>query len=129
LLTGGSPTEGPGYFIAPTVVDNPPDDARVVVEEPFGPVVPLLRFSDVDEVVRRANATEFGLGASVWSADIAAAQAIGERLDVGTVWINSVHLLDPHAPFAGRKQSGLGIENGPEGLLEFTAVQTMVTPS
>ena len=129
FLTGGSASEGPGYFIAPTVVDNPPDDARVVVEEPFGPVVPLLRFSDVDEVVRRANATEFGLGASVWSADIAAAQAIGERLDVGTVWINSVHLLDPHAPFAGRKQSGLGIENGPEGLLEFTAIQTMVTPT
>ncbi|WP_213954831.1 MULTISPECIES: aldehyde dehydrogenase family protein [unclassified Variovorax] len=126
FLTGGSMTDGPGYFIAPTVVDNPPDDARVVVEEPFGPIVPLLRFSGIDEVVRRANATEFGLGASVWSTDIAAARSIGERLEVGTVWINSVHLLDPHAPFAGRKQSGLGIENGPEGLLEFTAIQTMV---
>lgn len=75
------------------MVDNPPDDARVVVEEPFGSLVPLLRFSEVDEVVRRANASEFGLGGSVWSADVEQAKAI---------------------------------ENGAEGLLEFTAIQTMV---
>ncbi|MEJ8847615.1 aldehyde dehydrogenase family protein [Variovorax rhizosphaerae] len=126
FLAGGDVPEGPGYFIPPTVVDNPPDDARVVVEEPFGPIVPLLRFSDVDEVVRRANDSEFGLGGSVWSGDVAQAKAIGARLETGTVWINSVQLLDPLSPFAGRKQSGIGVENGIEGLLEFTAVQTMV---
>ncbi|MGJ7509818.1 aldehyde dehydrogenase family protein [Variovorax sp. GT1P44] len=126
FLAGGEVPEGPGYFIPPTVVDNPPDDARIVVQEPFGPIVPLLRFSDVDEVVRRANDSEFGLGGSVWSNDIAQARAIGARLEVGTVWINSVHLLDPLSPFAGRKQSGVGVENGVEGLLEFTTTQTMV---
>jgi len=126
FLAGGEVPDGPGYFIPPAVVDNPPDDARIVVEEPFGPIVPLLRFSDVDEVVRRANDSEFGLGGSVWSNDVAQARAIGERLEVGTVWINSVHLLDPQSPFAGRKQSGIGVENGIEGLLEFTTPQTMV---
>ncbi|MBB3176663.1 aldehyde dehydrogenase family protein [Variovorax sp. Sphag1AA] len=126
FLTGGAVPEGPGFFIPPAVVDNPPDDARVVVEEPFGPLVPLLRFSEVDEVVRRANASEFGLGGSVWSADVEQAKAIGARLETGTVWINNVQLLDPLAPFAGRKQSGVGVENGAEGLLEFTAIQTMV---
>ncbi|MDM0067093.1 aldehyde dehydrogenase family protein [Variovorax sp. J31P207] len=126
FLAGGEVPDGPGYFIPPAVVDNPPDDARVVVEEPFGPIVPLLRFSDVDEVVRRANDSEFGLGGSVWSNDLAQARAIGARLEVGTVWINSVHLLDPQSPFAGRKQSGVGVENGIEGLLEFTTPQTMV---
>lgn len=126
FLAGGEIPEGPGYFIPPSVVDNPPDDARVVVEEPFGPIVPLLRFADVDEAVRRANDSEFGLGGSVWSADVAQARAIGGRLEAGTVWINSLHLLDPLTPFAGRKQSGIGAENGLEGLLEYTAIQTMV---
>ena len=75
FLAGGEVSGGPGYFIPPAVVDNPPDDARVVVEEPFGPIVPLLRFSEVDEVVRRANDSEFGLGGSVWSNDLAQARA------------------------------------------------------
>jgi aldehyde dehydrogenase (NAD+) len=126
FLAGGDVPEGSGYFIPPTVVDNPPDDARIVVEEPFGPIVPLLRFTDVDDVVRRANDSEFGLGGSVWSNDLAQARAIGARLETGTVWINNVQLLDPLSPFAGRKQSGIGVENGVEGLLEFTAIQTMV---
>ena len=126
FLAGGEVPEGPGYFIPPAVVDNPPDDSRVVVEEPFGPIVPLLRFTDVDDVVRRANDSEFGLGGSVWSGDIAQAKAIAARLQTGTVWINNIQLLDPQTPFAGRKQSGIGIENGVEGLLEFTAVQTLV---
>lgn len=126
FLTGGEIPPGPGYFIPPAVVDNPPDDSRVVVEEPFGPIVPLLRFSGVDEVVRRANQSDFGLGASVWSGDVAQAKAIATRLEVGMVWINQIHLLDPLSPFAGRKQSGIGVENGVEGLSEFTAIQTLV---
>ncbi len=79
FLAGGHVPEGPGYFIPPTVVDNPPDDARVVVEEPFGPIVPLLRFTDVDDVVRRANDSEFGLGGSVWSKDLYVTGASGRR--------------------------------------------------
>jgi aldehyde dehydrogenase (NAD+) len=105
---------------------SPPDDARVAVEEPFGPIVPLLRFREVDEVVCRANASEFGLGSSVWSTDVEQAKAIGARLETGTVWINHVHLPGPRAPFAGPKQSGIGIENGVEGLLEFRAIQTLI---
>ncbi len=126
FLTGGEVPEGTGYFIPPAVVDNPPHDSRVVREEPFGPIVPLLRFSDVDEVVRRANDSEFGLAGSVWSADVEQAKAIGARLECGTVCINSASMLDPQAPFAGHKQSGLGVENGIDGLLEFTNAQTMV---
>lgn len=126
FLTGGDVPTGTGYFIPPAVVDNPPDDSRVVREEPFGPLVPLLRFRDVDEVVRRANDSEFGLAGSVWSADVAQAKAIGARLECGTVYINTSSMLDPLAPFAGHKQSGVGVENGLDGLLAFTTTQTMV---
>lgn len=126
FLLGGDVPQGPGYFIPPAVVDNPPDNARVVKEEPFGPIVPLLRYATVDEAVRRANDSEFGLAASVWSRDADQARAVGARLQAGTVWINAIQLLDPMAPFGGRKQSGIGIENGLEGLLEYTAIQTMV---
>jgi aldehyde dehydrogenase (NAD+) len=126
FLAGGEVPEGPGWFIPATVVDNPPDDARVVVEEPFGPIVPLLRWRDQEDVIRRANASEYGLGASVWSADAAAARAIARRLEAGTVWINNILVLDPLAPMAGHKQSGLGVENAVEGLLEYTQLQTVI---
>lgn len=115
-----------GYFIAPTLVDDPPDDWPIVREEPFGPVVPLLRYSDIDEVVRRANDSEFGLGASVWGTDLDKAAKVAARLDAGTVWLNSGGTLDPAAPFGGLKQSGLGVENGPEGLEEFTNLKVIV---
>ena len=117
---------GPGYFIAPTIIDNPPDDSPVVREEPFGPLLPLLRFSDVDEVVRRANASEYGLAASVWSAQIDTAAALGRRLEAGTVWLNTIHGLTPTLPFGGHKQSGIGVENAEEGLLEYTNVQVLI---
>jgi acyl-CoA reductase-like NAD-dependent aldehyde dehydrogenase len=88
--------------------------------------VPLLKFSDVDEVVARANATPFGLAASVWGTDIDAAQAVADRIEAGTVWINTIHELGPDQPFGGHKQSGLGAENGRDGLLEFTCPQVMI---
>ena len=125
FLVGGLPREQAGYFIEPTIVDNPPEDARIVQEEQFGPVLPLLKFDDIDEVVDRANASEYGLGASVWSADPAAALAVGERLQAGTVWINEVMHLSPLVPFGGLKQSGVGVESGVAGLLEFTQRQTI----
>ncbi len=124
-VIGEERIEGEGFFIPVTIVDNPPDDARIVVEEQFGPVLPLLRFDDLDDAVTRANATEYGLGATVWTADLDKAQAIADRLAAGTVWINESQHLSPNAAFGGQKQSGIGSEGGVEGLLEFTVPQTV----
>lgn len=108
-----------------TIIDNPPEDSRIVQEEQFGPVLPLLRFSDVDDVVARANASEFGLGASVWGKDEDVAWAVAQRIASGTVWVNETQHLTPFAAFGGMKQSGVGVENGAEGLLEYTSTQTI----
>jgi acyl-CoA reductase-like NAD-dependent aldehyde dehydrogenase len=126
VLSVGDVPAGDGYFVAPTFVDNPPDDARVVVEEAFGPVLPLLRFNDLDEVIGRANSTPYGLAASVWSADLGLAADIAQRLHCGTVWINTIQDSPPTTPIAGHKQSGLGVENGNHGLIEYTNAQTVV---
>lgn len=126
LLTGGLPKEDRGYFIPVTIVDCPPEDSRVVVEEAFGPVLPLLKFRDMDDVVERANRTEYGLAASVWGQDVTMARSVAERIEAGTVWINEIHSFSPHVAFGGRKQSGVGVENALEGLAEYTDVQTLV---
>nr|ADK93993.1 non-acylating NAD-dependent aldehyde dehydrogenase [Sphingopyxis macrogoltabida] len=118
--------DGPGFFIAPTIIDNPPEDARIVQEEPFGPVVPLLRYHDIDEVIRRANESEYGLAASVWAKDADLAEEVAVRIESGTVWINTAHILSPSIPFSGRKQSGIGVENGKEVLLEYTGIQAII---
>ncbi|MGW0710931.1 aldehyde dehydrogenase family protein [Streptomyces sp. NPDC002643] len=125
LLVEGAIPEGPGYFVHPTVVDDPAEDAAIVTQEPFGPVVPLLRFRDVDDVVRRANDSEYGLGATVWSRDAAAAAELAMRIEVGNVWINQEAIPDPEVPFGGHKASGLGVENGLEGVLEHTNTQVL----
>ena len=125
FLVGGETSEAPGYFVPITILDNPPEDARIVQEEQFGPVLPLMSFDDVDEVLTRANDTIYGLGASVWSADIEAAQALAERLEAGTVWINETQHLSPHAAFGGAKQSGIGVEGGRHGVLEFCQPKTI----
>jgi aldehyde dehydrogenase (NAD+) len=122
----GRAPEGHGYFVPVTLVDNPPEDARIVREEQFGPVLPLLKVDSTEEAIARANASEYGLGASVWSADTDKALAIGKQLQAGTVWINDTQYLTPLASFAGHKQSGIGVENGLEGLLEYTNSQTIV---
>jgi acyl-CoA reductase-like NAD-dependent aldehyde dehydrogenase len=125
FLLGGEVTGGKGYFFPVTLIDNPPDDSRVVKEEPFGPILPLLKFSSVDEAVTRANDSEYGLGASVWAGDYRDGRAIAERLQAGIVWVNEIHTLSPHKPIAGHKQSGIGVENGLIGLLEYTVPQTL----
>ena len=125
IITGGEVGAGPGYFVPVTLIDNPPEDSPVVAEEAFGPVLPVLKFSDIDDVIERANATPYGLAGSVWSADVDQALAIAERLETGTVWINEALYVAPWIPFAGHKESGIGVENGLEGLLEFTNAQTI----
>ncbi|QEH81858.1 aldehyde dehydrogenase family protein [Sphingomonas sp. C8-2] len=126
FLIGGEVADGRGFFVPITIVDNPADDSRVVTEEAFGPILPLLKFRDIDDVIARANDTQYGLAASVWSKDLKRARAIAERLEAGTVWINEVHSFSPHVAFGGHKQSGIGIENALEGLAEYTNAQTII---
>ncbi|MET0428864.1 MAG: aldehyde dehydrogenase family protein [Microvirga sp.] len=126
LLGGAERPAGPGYFVPVTILDNPPEDSRIVQEEQFGPILPLLRFDDIDEVIRLVNATEFGLAGSVWGADEEQALAVARRIASGTVWVNETQYLSPLAAFGGVKQSGLGVEGGIEGLMECTVAQTLV---
>jgi acyl-CoA reductase-like NAD-dependent aldehyde dehydrogenase len=114
----------PGWFVPVTLVDNPPDDSRIVVEEPFGPILPVLKWRDEGEVISRANDSLFGLGASVWGQNLSAVTRIGARLDAGTVWLNEIHEYSPHQPFGGHKQSGIGCENSLHGLMEYTNTTT-----
>ena len=120
LVSGGEPVDGPGYFIRPTIVRDVDAGTRIVDEEQFGPILPVIRFSDADMAVASSNGTDFGLGASVWSADPARARELAGRVEAGTVWINKHGDLAPHIPFGGAKASGLGVEFGEEGLHEFT---------
>ena len=120
IVAGGAVTESDGYFIEPTIVRDIPDNARLVREEQFGPVLPVLRYSNLDEVIARANDTEFGLGGSVWSADPNRAFEVAKRIDSGTVWVNKHLDVRPDIPHAGAKQSGIGVEQGQMGLEEFT---------
>lgn len=126
FLAGGEDHQGPGYFIPITLIDNPPEDSRIVAEEQFGPVLPLLRYDNVDEAVERANNSEYGLAGSVWSSDEDAAMAVARRLNTGTVFINHDQYLSPFAAFGGHKKSGVGVEGGVAGLLEYTNTQTLV---
>jgi acyl-CoA reductase-like NAD-dependent aldehyde dehydrogenase len=117
---GGTIDESlPGNFVPITIVDNPPEDSRIVREEPFGPVLPIIAFDDVEDVINRANDTSFGLAASVWGGREQAI-SIAKRLEAGTVWVNEIHIHGIDIPFGGHKQSGMGVENGAEGLAEFT---------
>ncbi|MCH2486675.1 MAG: aldehyde dehydrogenase family protein [Erythrobacter sp.] len=126
FLTGGdTDPSGTGYYVPITILDNPPEDARIVAEEQFGPVMPLMKFKSVDEAIERANASEYGLAGAIWSKDTDAAVEIAEQLETGTVWINEFMHLSPFAPFGGHKQSGFGAEYGIDGLKEFTYPQVI----
>ena len=125
FLIGGNASSVPGYFVPVTILDNPPEDARIVQEEQFGPVLPLMSFDNLDEVIGRANASIYGLGASIWTKDLERAEQLASELQAGTVWINESQHLSPHAAFGGHKQSGVGVEGGQDGLLEFCQAQTV----
>lgn len=117
VLLGGNPTpEQPGYFYPTTLIADIENNNPLVAEEQFGPALPIIRYSTVDEAVAMANAVDVGLGASVWSADLDVARSVAARLQAGTVWINKHGAVDPRIPFGGAKQSGYGLEFGVEGL-------------
>lgn len=125
IMAGGKISDGEGFFLRPTIVADIEDGTRVVDEEQFGPILPVIRYSDLNDAIARANAGIYGLGASVWSSNPGRAAEVANQLVAGTVWINQHIDLGPHIPQAGAKQSGLGVELGEDGLLEFTQVQVI----
>ncbi len=125
LVGGDHDPDVPGYYMPITILDNPPEDARIVAEEQFGPVMPLMKFSTEEEAIQRANDSEYGLAGAVWTADPDKGVEVAEQLETGTVWVNEFLHLSPFAPFGGHKQSGFGAEYGKEGLLEFTYPQVI----
>ncbi|KAK3986856.1 putative potassium-activated aldehyde dehydrogenase [Cladorrhinum sp. PSN332] len=128
VALGGVPDstcKGKGYFLPPTIIDNPPDDSRIVVEEPFGPIMPVLKWSDEEDVIRRANNTDMGLGASVWSEDVERAKKIANKLEAGSVWVNSHFELSPYVPFGGHKWSGVGMDWGVVGMKGWCNTQAV----
>jgi acyl-CoA reductase-like NAD-dependent aldehyde dehydrogenase len=125
IIAGGGRKGDKGYFIQPTVVRDISEGSRLVDEEQFGPVMPVIKYTDAAEAVRRANASIYGLGGSVWAKDAERAWSLAEGIDSGTVWVNKHADLQPHLPFGGAKMSGIGSELGEEGLKEFTQTQVL----
>ncbi|KAL4877826.1 Aldehyde/histidinol dehydrogenase [Aspergillus karnatakaensis] len=122
---GGQISESKGYFIPPTIIDNPPESSRVVQEEPFAPILPVLKWDDEDDVIARANASESGLGASVWTKDLEKGQRIADQLEAGNVWVNTHFEVSPFTPFGGHKSSGIGSEWGLPGLVSYCNSQSV----
>ena len=125
LACGGERVGNRGYFIRPTVFADVHDDMKIAQEEIFGPVMSVIVFKDMDEVIARANKTDYGLAAGVWTTDIKKAHAVANGVRAGTVWVNCYHVLDTRAPFGGFKQSGMGRELGEYALHEYTEVKTV----
>ena len=125
VVTGGQSLSKKGYFIAPTIVSEIADGTRLVDEEQFGPALPVIPYRNVEDAVERANATHYGLSGSVWSANPEKAAEVARQLDTGTAWVNQHLAIAPNLPFGGAKWSGIGVENGPWGLLGFTELQVV----
>mgnify|MGYP003645099939 FL=1 len=125
VIAGGEKISGAGYFIQPTIVRDITDGTRLVDEEQFGPVLPVIKYSDANDAVARANASPFGLGGSIWSSNPDRAYELALQMESGSVWVNKHAELAPNIPFGGSKTSGLGTELGEEGLAEFTQLQVI----
>ena len=121
----GEVPDGPGYWFPTTLVRGVAEGVRLIDEEQFGPVLPIMTYRDLDEAVHRANATDYGLGASVWSPDLDRAGAVAERLEAGSVWVNQHPVVTATVPFGGSKQSGIGVESSLHGLLEYTDIKVI----
>jgi aldehyde dehydrogenase (NAD+) len=126
LACGGNRVGDRGYFIEPTVFAEVQDEMKIAREEIFGPVMSVIPFKDLGEVITRANRTIYGLAAGVWTRDIKKAHAIANSVRAGTVWVNCYNVLDTRAPFGGFKQSGSGRELGEYGLQQYTEVKTVI---
>jgi aldehyde dehydrogenase (NAD+) len=125
LVAGGDRVGDRGYFVAPTVFADVKDDMKIAQEEIFGPVMSILKFKDMDELVDRANKTIYGLAAAVWTRDIGKAHHVANNVRAGTVWVNCFDVFDAAAPFGGFKQSGLGRELGEYGLQQYSEIKTV----
>jgi acyl-CoA reductase-like NAD-dependent aldehyde dehydrogenase len=125
IVTGGVRPQTPGFFYPLTVIADASDDMRVVKEEQFGPVIPIVKYKTVEEAIARANSLDVGLGGSVWGNDPAEAAGYASRLECGTAWVNQHGTLHPMAPFGGVKCSGIGVEFNVDGLKEYTTVQVV----
>ena len=124
-VTGGKAMDRPGYFFEPTILAGLTDGTRIVDEEQFGPALPVISYRNLDDAIDRANATHFGLSGSVWGTDTDRAAKVAAELECGTAWVNTHLALSPQQPFGGCKWSGIGVENGPWGLAEFTEIQAV----
>ena len=123
MVTGGKRHSNQGYFYEPTIVTEVPDDSKVMTQEPFGPIAPIVTFKTFDEVVERANALEYGLAAYAFTSSNATAAAIGDAMQSGMVGVNSVSVSTPETPFGGVKESGYGSEGGIEGLQAYLSTK------
>ncbi len=127
VAAGGSLRDGAGYFYEPTVLAGLQGDERIVVEEQFGPALPVIEYSDVEQAIAQANDSHYGLGASVWTADPERGRTLAPRVESGTVWVNTHQSGIPGQPFGGLKWSGIGVEGGPWGMLAYTELQAIHT--
>lgn len=126
VVTGGERAREKGYFVQPTVFTNCAQDSTIVKNEIFGPVVIVTPFDSIEEVVAMANDTDFGLAASIWSRNLSAVHRLIKRINAGTVWVNTHNMVDPHLPFGGFKQSGIGREMGIEAIHMYTETKSVL---
>jgi phenylacetaldehyde dehydrogenase len=126
VVVGGDAAASNGYYVNPTVMVNVKPTMKAVREEIFGPVIVAQRFDSVDEVAKAANDTTYGLAASIWTRDVSAMHKLAARINAGTVWGNCHAVIDPALPFGGFKQSGIGREQGREGIQAYTELKTVI---
>jgi len=128
IKAGGAPLAGKGFFYPPTIITGAKEGARIVDEEQFGPVLPIISFRDTEEVIQRVNGTSFGLGGSVWTTDLKKGESVASRISSGTVWVNQHMNLSPDIPFGGSKESGIGRQMGEatlEGYMEPRVIRIL----